>query len=145
MAVTVSDVAVSLGRPISSTEETAQVTQWIADARLLISARLGDLAALDQPVLDYVTREAVVERVRNPEGYQSETVDDYTYRYGNTAGSIVIRDEWWRLLDPDTGAGAFSGRPYFGQDTVRWPRSIGEGYYPNLHDGEAPDPGWRPL
>jgi hypothetical protein len=54
--------------------------------------------------------------VSNPSGYQSETIDDYTYRFGTETRQIVIRDEWWHLLDPDTGSGAFSARPYFVAD-----------------------------
>lgn len=110
-------VETSLGRTLSAAER-AQVEQWIGDAELLIGARLGDLALLDQDVLAYVVREAVVARMRNPEGFQSETIDDYTYRHGAESRRVTILDEWWRLLDPDSGSGAFSARPYFVPDTV---------------------------
>lgn len=110
--ITYSDVAVSLGRAISDPLEQAQVTQWIADAELLIGARLGDLDDLDQDVLAYVVREAVVARVRNPEGYQSETIDDYTYRFGSASTRVTILDEWWDLLTPDASNAAFTIRPY---------------------------------
>lgn len=117
MAVTYETVAISLGRTITlgSTEER-QITQWIADALLLIEHRLGDPALLDQALLDYVVREAVVSRARNPEGYQSETLDDYTYRLPNETRHVTILDEWWNMLDPDAGSGAFSVRPYFAPD-----------------------------
>lgn len=110
--ITYTDVAVSLGRPISDPLEQAQVTQWIADAELLVGARLGDLAELDQDVLAYVVREAVIARMRNPEGYQSETIDDYTYRHGSTAGRVTILDDWWDLLTPDGSSAAFTITPY---------------------------------
>lgn len=122
MTVAVSDIETALGRTLTSTEQD-QVGQWIADARLLIEARLGDLALLDQARLDYVTREAVVSRFRNPEGFQSESIDDYTYRHGAETRRVTILPEWWNLLDPDAGSGAFSARPYFEPDTapLGWP------------------------
>lgn len=119
MAVTYEDVAISLGRSITlGSAEEKQITQWIADARLLIQQRLGDLALLDQAVLDYVVREAVVARASNPEGYTSEAIDDYTYRYGAETRRVTILDEWWAMLDPDAGGGAFSVRPSFEPDTL---------------------------
>ena len=121
MAVTYQDVAVSLGRPITESSEIAQVNQWIADALLLIAARLGDTALLDQAVLDYVVREAVTARLRNPEGYQSESIDDYTYRWGSSAGRVAILDEWWRMLSPSSGTGAFTIRPYYDDGGAQYP------------------------
>lgn len=122
MTVAVSDIETALGRTLTSIEQD-QVGQWISDARLLIEARLGDLALLDQARLDYVTREAVVSRFRNPEGFQSESIDDYTYRHGAETRRVTILPEWWNLLDPDAGSGAFSARPYFEPDTAPlvWP------------------------
>jgi hypothetical protein len=110
------DVETSLGRTLTGSEQ-AQVYQWIGDAELLIGARLGDIALLDQPTLAYVVREAVVSRTRNPDGMQSETIDDYTYRLPAETRRVTILDEWWNLLDPQTGSGAFSVRPYFEADT----------------------------
>ena len=113
MAVaTFEDVAVAIGRPITDQTEQARVNYWLDAAELQIKARLGDVALLDQAALRFVETEAVAARMMNPEGYQSESIDDYTYRYGSETRQVVIRDEWWRLLDPDTGAGAFSARPY---------------------------------
>jgi hypothetical protein len=109
--VTYQDVATSLGRTLSATEQ-AQVTQWIGDAELLISARLGDLTKLNQDRLKYVVREAVVQHALNPEGFQSETIDDYTYRRGTAAGRVAILDEWWELLNPTGESGAFTINPY---------------------------------
>lgn len=122
MAVaTFEDVAVAIGRPITDTAEQARVSYWLDAAEIQIKARFADLAALDQAVLRFVETEAVAARMVNPEGYQSESIDDYTYRYGAETRQVVIRDEWWRLLDPDTGAGAFSARPYFVPDDPTGP------------------------
>jgi hypothetical protein len=117
MAVTPETIAVALGRtaPAPDAAEYAQWDMWIADARMLIAARLGDLFALDQDALDYVVREAVVAQVRRPDDATSVEVrvDDgavgRTYR--TSAGRVTIRDEWWDLLSPsDSTAGAFSIR-----------------------------------
>lgn len=110
--ITYQEVALSLGRPISTPDEQAQVTQWIADAETLIRVRLGDLAALDQDVLAYVVREAVILKLRNPEGYSSESIDDYTYRWGTDSGRVSILDEWWDMLTPTGSANAFTITPY---------------------------------
>ena len=112
----VSDVATAIGRPISDSTESAQVQWWLDAVELQVKARLGDISLLDQPTLRFVEVEAVAARMTNPNGFQSETIDDYTYRYGNETRQVVIRDEWWRLLDPDSGSGAFSARPYFVAD-----------------------------
>lgn len=123
MTVQVSDIETALGRTLTATEP-AQAAQWIADALMLIEARLGDLAELNADRLDFVVREAVVARFRNPDGFQSESIDDYTYRHGTETRRVTILPEWWNLLDPDVGSGVFSARPYFVPDnppaTLDW-------------------------
>lgn len=116
MSVSVSDIETALGRTLSESEQ-GQANQWIADALLLIEARLGDLAEIDAARLDFVVREAVAARFRNPEGYQSETIDDYTYRHGTATQRVTILDEWWDLLTPLRESGVFSARPQFEVDT----------------------------
>jgi len=118
MAVTTDTIAVALGRtaPDAGSSEQLQWEMWIEDALMLIEARLGDLALLDQPKLDYVVREAVVAQVRRPDDATqvSISVDDgqtsRTYRSGK--GRVTILDEWWDLLSADDRGGAFSIRPY---------------------------------
>lgn len=112
MTVQVSDIETALGRTLTAPEQ-AQATQWIADALMLIEVRLGDTAGLNQTALDYVVREAVVARFRNPEGFQSESIDDYTYRHGTETRRVTILPEWWDLLSPSRVSGAFSTRPTF--------------------------------
>ena len=107
MAVaTLDDVATSLGRPITETTEVAQVAQWLGDAEMQIRLRFPDLSALDQQVLAYVEREAVVSRLRNPDGYQYESIDDYRYGLPAESRRITITDEWWAMLAP-TSRGSF--------------------------------------
>jgi hypothetical protein len=119
MAVaTFEDVAVALGRPISDPAEQGQVTYWLSAVEMKIKARLGEVALLDQDILKYVEVEAVSARMQNPNSYQSETIDDYTYRYGTETRSVTILDEWWDLLRPATASEAFSTRPAFEPDDV---------------------------
>jgi hypothetical protein len=126
-AALVQDVQDSLGRPITSAGEIAQVNMWLDDAELQIRLRLGDVTLLDQEVLAFVEREAAILKIRNPDGKQSEGIDDYNYRRNedNARGQVVILDEWWLMLSPNTGSGgAFSitaaGDPYVGE-AVRSP------------------------
>jgi hypothetical protein len=114
---TLIDVEASLGRSLT-VPEIEQTNLWIEDAELQIRMRLGDLTLLDAEALAYVVREAVAARLRNPEGFSSETIDDYTYRLPTETRRVTILDEWWRMLDPTTGAGAFSARPYFEADSL---------------------------
>lgn len=126
--VTPTDIAVELGRavPTAGSTEDQQWSQWIADAEMLIEARLGDLSLLNQSRVSYVVRQAVSEHVRRPDDATSVSiaVDDgnvsRTYRSG--AGRVTIRDEWWDLLSPtDSKAGAFSITPSgSGSDHVPW-------------------------
>jgi hypothetical protein len=120
MAVDYTDVEVSLGRALS-TNEVAQVQMWLGDALVIIGNRLGDVAALDQTVLDYVVREAVVLKIRRPDPATQVqvSVDDATTSrtYESSTGQVTILDEWWAMLSPaaDSGIG-FSTRPAFEPD-----------------------------
>jgi hypothetical protein len=145
MAVaTYTDVAVALGRPISDTAEQAQVEWWLDGVELFITARLGDVTALDQTVLKYVEVEAVVAKIqRAGRGESSITVsvDDgsVTRRYENAVTAGDISDQWWNLLDPNANADLASVRPGFEADSARWPVStppyFGDTFNPT-------DPGW---
>lgn len=141
MAVaTYADVAVALGRPISTVAEQAQVTYWLDGIELVIRGRLGAVAALDQDVLKYVETEAVAEKVRRSGRDESSitvAVDDgtVTRRYENTISAGDITDEWWNLLDPDSSSGSASIRPDFEPDAVQWAVNTPPAY----------DPVWRSL
>ena len=113
MTVTADTIATALGRAATSAEESAQWSMWIADALMLIEARLGDSDDLDQARLDYVVREAVVAHIRHPDDATqvSVAVDDAstsrTYRSGK--GRVTILNEWWALLSPEEeDGGAFT-------------------------------------
>jgi hypothetical protein len=111
VTVTPDLIAVALGRPTISESDEAQWSLWIADALMLIEARLGDPAELDQTKLDYVVREAVIAHIRRPDDVTqvTQSVDGQslskTYRTGR--GRVTILDEWWDLLSPPTTGKAF--------------------------------------
>lgn len=113
MSVTPTTIAVALGRtvPTSGSAEFAQWEMWISDALMLIEARLGDPAELDQAKLDYVVREAVVAHVRKPDDATevSISIDDgsSSKKYRTSRGRVTILDEWWSLLMPPDRSGAF--------------------------------------
>lgn len=127
MAVAIyADVAIALGRPISTPAEQEQVEWWLSGVELFIIARLGPVAELNQDVVKYVEVEAVAAKVRRAgtlESSVSVAVDDgtVTRRYENAVTAGDITDEWWNLLDPTIGSGAFAVRPSFEPDAARWP------------------------
>lgn len=107
---TVQDVAAAVGRPITDDAEVSQVEYWLNAAEMLITARLGDVLELDANKVIYVETEAVVARLSNPNGYQSETIDDYTYRYGTGTRQVTILPEWWTLLSPKRSGSFYTVR-----------------------------------
>lgn len=129
--VTPSDIAAEIGRPLT-TAETAQVTQWISDAELLINTRLGaeGMTGLDSDLYAFIVRQAVVRRLERVSTgsatSKTVSVDDasVTTRYDEFGGSNNIYwwflPEWWDLIDPKT-SGAFSTRPGFTPDTCGLP------------------------
>lgn len=132
MAVTPNDIAVELGRPTPTSEQSAQWASWIAQARFLIGARLGSVDGLDAETVDYVVLQAVAAHVRNPENATQVdvSVDDASVsrRYQSGAGRVTILDEWWDLLAPAGGSsGAFTISPFgvpdrFGDGPTGWVR-----------------------
>lgn len=112
---TTDEVEANLGRPLSDTER-AQATLWIGWAEAEISARMGDLDALDQAILTMVIVEAVTVRLRNPEAVTQVAVqiDDgrMERRYQKSTGLIEIRPEWWARLGWVDAVGAFTVTPH---------------------------------
>lgn len=107
-----------LGRTLTDIE-TTQATQRVKGALVVIRGRLGaDLSAIADDTLVYVLSEILLARSRNPEGFQSESIDDYTYRHGNETRRVTILDEWWELLSPTIESAAFSTRPGFESDAL---------------------------
>lgn len=144
MAVaTYEDVAVAIGRPISTAAEQAQVEWWLEGFELFIVNRFGPVADLTEGVVRYVEVEAAaakVDRAQN-KGASSITVsvDDggVTRRFENPVTASDITDEWWNLLDPNTSSASASIRPGFEADSVAWAVSTPPSPYL--------DPTWRTL
>lgn len=121
--VTPALIAVALGQaaPASGSSTEARYAMWIADALMLVQVRydgIGDDAlVVDQALLNYVIREAVVAHAQRPDASTqvSTSVDDSTVAktYSTGKGRVAILDEWWALLGLTnaTGSGAFSFRP----------------------------------
>lgn len=118
MAVTVENIAVALGRPTPTGEQSAQWTYWIGQALRIIharSVRLGvDPDSLDEETLDSVVVRAVVAMVRNPDDATqvSVSVDDgnMARTYRSSDGEVSIKDRWWDELGllEASGTEAFS-------------------------------------
>ena len=116
----ITNVSTRLGRPISTAEEIAQVNAWLADVGALILSRIPTLDALvtagspSTAVVSMVEANAVIRKIRNPEGKHNEKIDDYSYGLTPNAarGDLFLTDEEWDLLTPNSATGAFTVRPY---------------------------------
>lgn len=107
---TVTDVATTLGRPITDPDEQNQITNWISKTERIIAARLGDLANLDRQILADVISEVVARRSRNPDGKRNERIDDYSYTLDAAASAVELAltaDEWARLSQDGSTSGAY--------------------------------------
>lgn len=107
---TVIDVATTLGRPITDTDEKAQILNWIAKTERIIAARLGHLDNLDRQILADVISEVVARRARNPDGKRNERIDDYSYTLDAAAAAVELTltaDEWARLSQDGSTSGAY--------------------------------------
>ena len=115
---TLQDVTDSLGRPIVGAEST-QVNGWLDKIERIISRKLGDLDALisdgrlSAELLADVETEAVIRKIKNPDGKVAEGIDDYNYRLNENArkGDLFLTEEEWALISPDLPAtlgGAYS-------------------------------------
>ena len=117
---TVADVSTRLGRPVTSSTEISQVTAWLGDVEALILARISGFAAAvtagapAAAVVVMVEANAVIRKIRNPDGKVSENIDDYQYRLNPDAarGDLFLTDEEWAWLTPDSPSAAFTVTPY---------------------------------
>lgn len=113
---TISDVSTRLGRPITSPDEVAQVEAWIGDVEAIILHRIPDLqdrvtaGSPTAAVVAAVEANAVIRKIKNPDGKVSEGLDDYNYRLNENSrkGELFLTDEEWDLLTPGTPDGAWT-------------------------------------
>ena len=117
---TITDVSTRLGRPIADAAEVAQVTAWIDDIESLILARIPDLTdavtagAPTAQTVAMVEANAVIRKIKNPDGKVAEGIDDYNYRLNENArkGELFLTDEEWALLLPGQPSGAWTITPF---------------------------------
>lgn len=115
---TVANVQTRLGRTIP-TEEQPQVKEWILDTEDLILSRLTGLPALvsagtvTERTVTRVVCQAVIRKIKNPDGLANERTDDYSYGLNDDAakGEIHLTDDEWADLTPTSSAAAFTIRP----------------------------------
>jgi hypothetical protein len=131
---TAANVAVELGRPAASAEETAQWEAWLARVERAIVRRftraglvLADQVTAGDPTADDIKDAevaAVVRKITNPLGLTSvtRTIDDGTVttrRDGaDEVDGLALTEAEWEALLPSTSAAAFSTRPGFEPDTA---------------------------
>lgn len=124
--VKVSDVATEVGRTLDPAESN-QVDAWVSRVESRILARIPDLdERADGP--GYMARlvgvvvDVVARKLRNPDGFRSERIDDYYYDRGNQSADLTLTDGEWAELGAFGSGGAFSTRPRFDPDGGdRWP------------------------
>lgn len=117
---TITDVSTRLGRPITDPSEVAQVGAWIGDVESLILARLPGLPAAiidgtpTATTVAMVEANAVIRKIKNPDGKVAEGIDDYNYRLNENArkGELFLTDDEWALLMPGQPSGAWTITPY---------------------------------
>lgn len=117
------DVAVSLGRDLTSPEED-RAGALLERVELTIKRRISDLAtrittdADLEGVVVRVEADAVARVLSNPNGVYQEQIDDYSYTRDRavSAGTLYVSaDEWDDLLStPGTSVAseAFTIRPF---------------------------------
>lgn len=117
MAVTPAMIATAMGRtaPVDGSLDHEQWEMWIADAAMLIQARIDALnpdSLPDSIKVDYVIREAVVAHIRRPDAATQVTVTandaSVSKTYQKAQGRVVILDEWWVLLGLQAKGGAYA-------------------------------------
>lgn len=98
------------------------------DVEALIRARIPDLDAqitagtISEALVVLVECDAVLRLLRNPGGYRSETIGEYSYQLdtrGSATGALMILDSEWALLG--VSAGAFTVAPYLESPPIAMP------------------------
>ncbi|MCK9597807.1 MAG: phage Gp19/Gp15/Gp42 family protein [Sphaerochaeta sp.] len=113
------DVSTRLGRTISDAAEIAQVNAWISDIEGVIIERIPDLVALvtageiAAATVVRVECQAVLRKIKNPDGKKDERGDDYSYGLNPeyAKGELFLTDEEWASLATSTSETAFTIAP----------------------------------
>lgn len=114
------DVAVHLGRPLSSSE-TSQFALWISWLEGDILRRIPDVA-IDPAIANRAIVQSIAAYLDNPTSATQiqVSVDDgsITRTYSSASGRVEILPALWADLGYLEGGGAFSVTPYGAPDTV---------------------------
>lgn len=115
----ITEIGKRLGRVITDQAEIDQINAWVADVEALIRGRIPNI---DQRVTDdivtledltRVSSNAVIRKVKNPDGKQNERIDDYSYGLTEDAakGELFLTDDEWTSLEGfSNSSGAFTIR-----------------------------------
>jgi hypothetical protein len=113
---TTSDVTDRLGRPLTESE-VGQVTLWLGDVERDILRRQPaalQMAGADPNYFDTMSQieaNAVIRKINNPQGLQSETLDSYSYNRGTSSNTgttslgLDLSNDEWRALGVITAVG----------------------------------------
>lgn len=112
-------------RPLSSAENTVAQTH-LDDAWLELQQNVPTMVArlevepavLDVNIVKRVLAQMVKRVLKNPDGYQSEQIDDYKFVRAkeDATGELYITERELALLTPGSSTGAFSIRPSYVPD-----------------------------
>lgn len=113
----VAEVGKRLGRVIADQAEIEQVGSWIGDVESLIRSRIRDIdervaaGEVSSDELTRITSNAVIRKIKNPDGKQNERIDDYSYGLVEDAARgelFLTEDEWASLEGFSDTSGAFT-------------------------------------
>lgn len=102
---TVQDVSDRMMRPLTAPEEQA-ANAYIAELSAAVQERYAgvDAAVAERPSYRDVVAgriaNAVARVLRNPEGYVSEAIDDWSGRRSDASGLYLSADDWDAILPP---------------------------------------------
>lgn len=122
--VSPANIGIALGRDLTPAE-VVQAEQLVADASLLLRAGFGRRGwgwdDADAATVNYVIREVVVARLRQPDPGKTRyevAIDDgrVATQWQASDGRLTISDDLWQLLAPPSvsmGSDAFTIRPTY--------------------------------
>lgn len=112
-------------RPLSASEQTV-AQALLDDAWAIVLSNVSDVEdrlAADPPTLDVALVRAVVSAMvlrvlRNPDGKNSEQIDDYKFTRDDSraTGALYVTADELGLLTPGSAIGAFTIRPSYVPD-----------------------------
>jgi hypothetical protein len=126
---TLAELQIRTQRPLIGIPDEQRAIAALVDASALVRAEVPSvlLAPTVPPIVVTIVCQAAGRAVRNPEGYASETIGQYGYRYGDAAvtGVYLTADERAVLRRITRRSGLRSTRtPYTAGDHVTTPDTV---------------------